>query len=525
MSRFDRLLAAALAAAFVVLTLAGCESSTQPKGPQLTIIAGSELKDLEPMQADLEKAAGMPLAFTYAGSLEAVERLEAGDQFDALWVSHGKYLQQTESLKPRIKAAERTMASPVILGVKQSIATSLGWTDKEPTWAEISQAAAGGKLSYAMTSPTASNTGFTALVGTASALAGTGDAIDLKAIKTDSLTALFKGQKFVAGSSGWLADAFVARQDSLDGMINYESVILQLNASGKLREPLVPIYPKEGIVTADYPLMLLDENKREAYQRLVNYLRSPEVQTRISRETLRRPVVPAVAPAPDIPERVLIELPFPASRPVMDALIDAYQGQLRRPASTYFVVDISGSMEGDGMNQLQASLAGLAGGDATLTGRFAQFQPREQVYILPFSTQPEQAFEATLPPVGDDASAALEGVRRFAKGLLPDGGTAIFSSVQVAYQRALADRAQSPDRQFGIVVMTDGANNQGLTQSEFLQWYENLPAPDRGIPVFCLLFGKAAPAQLEAIAQATGGRVFDGRKDLRAAFKAIRGYL
>lgn len=521
MSRFDRVLAAGL----LLLALGGCDSSAPPSGPPLTIIAGSELKDLEPMQADLEKAAGVPIVFTYSGSLEAVERLEAGEQFDAVWVSHGKYLQQTESLKPRIKAAERTMTSPVILGVKQSKAAALGWSKGEPTWGEIARAAASGRLSYGMTSPATSNTGFTALVGTASALAGTGDAIDIKAIRIEPLAALFKGQKFIAGSSGWLADAYVARQDSLDGMINYESVILQMNAAGKLREPLVPIYPKEGIVTADYPLMLLEESQREPYRRLVDYLRTPEMQARISRETLRRPVVPGVAAAPAIPERVLVELPFPASRPVLDALIDAYQGQLRRPASTYFAVDVSGSMQGEGIDQLRASLTGLAGGDASLTGRFARFQPREHVYILPFSTQPGSPFEIALPASAEATSAALGEIRDFAAGLQANGGTAIFSSVQIAYQRALSERLLDPDRQYGIVVMTDGANNQGLNQAEFLQWYEGLSASDKGLPVFAVLFGRADTAQLEAIANATGGRVFDGRKDLRTAFKAIRGYL
>ena len=50
-------------------------------------------------------------------------------------------------------------------------------------------------------------------------------------------------------------------------MINYESVLLSLNASGKLHEPLDLIYPSEGIVTADYPLLLLnDEQARRLRQ-------------------------------------------------------------------------------------------------------------------------------------------------------------------------------------------------------------------------------------------------------------------
>lgn len=523
MCRFERLLAA-LVLALTLLSACG-DGGHVASGPPLRILAGSELKDLEPMQAELERAAGVPIAFTYSGSLEAVEKLESGEQFDAVWLSHGKYLQQTESLKPRIRASERIMTSPVILGVKRSKAEALGWTQREPTWGEIAKAASDGKLNYAMTNPAASNTGFTALIGVASALAGTGDALDVKAIRKEQLTALFKGQKFIAGSSGWLADAYVERQGALDGLINYESVILQLNAGGKLKETLVPVYPKEGIITADYPLMLLEESRRESYTKLVAFLRDPGTQARISRETLRRPAVPGVMTAAAIPQKMLIELPFPASRGVLDALLETYLSELRRPASMFFVVDTSGSMAGPGIIQLKASLTGLSGDDASLTGRFARFQPREMVYLLPFSNHPGAPLVVRLSARGSDNQPALGKIRDFANALQAGGGTALFSAVQQAHQAAVDGRRKEPDRQYGIVLMTDGKNTNGLDEPGFVAWYNALPADQKGIPVFALLFGDADPAQLERLAAITGGRVFDGRKDLRTAFKLIRGYL
>lgn len=501
----------------------------------LNILAGSEIQDLEPLRPQMEAAAGMPIKFTYSGSIAAVESLEDGATPDAVWLSHGKYLQQTPALKPRIKASERTMASPVVLGVKRSKAKALGWDTKDPTWGEVAKAAASGKLNYAMTSPSSSNTGFTALVGIAAALAGTGDALSAKDIKSAELANLFKGQKFIAGSSGWLADSFASKQDSLDGMINYESVILQLNKSATLREPLVLVYPKEGIVTADYPLMLMNEAKREAYTKLVAFLRAPQTQAQIGRDTLRRPVVAGVAANPLIPQKELIELPFPASRKTMDDLLDAYQERLRRPASTYFVLDTSGSMRGEGMSQLKAAIADIAGGDASLTGRFTKLQPREKVFMQPFSdvlgaplslTMPA-AESASLSASSDSsapaASAALTPVRAFGQSLQAEGGTAIFTALKFAYQKALEDKAREPDRQYGIVLMTDGKNAEGLSADAFEKWHAKLSQPS--IPVFVVLFGAASEDELAPIAEATGGRVFDGRKGLRAAFKQIRGYL
>lgn len=44
------------------------------------------------------------------------------------------------------------------------------------------------------------------------------------------------------------------------------------------------------------------------------------------------------------------------------------------------------------------------------------------------------------------------------------------------------------------------------------------------IPVYCIAFGKANDEQLKIIAEATGGRVFHGKKDLAKAFRKAKGY-
>ena len=47
----------------------------------------------------------------------------------------------------------------------------------------------------------------------------------------------------------------------------------------------------------------------------------------------------------------------------------------------------------------------------------------------------------------------------------------------------------------------------------------------RAIPVFMVLFGEAKEADLKAMVQITGGKVFDARKTpLYAVFKDIRAY-
>jgi Ca-activated chloride channel family protein len=232
-----------------------------------------------------------------------------------------------------------------------------------------------------------------------------------------------------------------------------------------------------------------------------------------------------VDPAAAVPKKMLSELPFPGSREVLDALIDAYQQKLRRPASTYFVLDISGSMgKNGGIEQLHNALAALAGADSTLSGKFAKFQPREKVFLLPFNEEPRTPVRFDMPDDPRDSADTQRRIRDFSEQLNAGGGTAIFSSVKIALETAAADRLALPGRQYSIVIMTDGMNTSGMGDQEFGNWYSKSPETQRGIPVFGLLFGEAKRSQLEQITELTGGKVFDTRKSLKVAFKEIRGY-
>ena len=95
------------------------------------------------------------------------------------------------------------------------------------------------------------------------------------------LRRLFQAQTLTSGPSGWLADTFVkkfGKRGGADGLVNYESVLLSLNAGEVLSEPLTVVTPADGVVTADYPLTLLsgaDEPTRDAYAVLTGCGRRP----------------------------------------------------------------------------------------------------------------------------------------------------------------------------------------------------------------------------------------------------------
>src|SRR5579863_10214346 len=517
------------AAVVAITTLGSCRKPSKRAASTPTntfaILAGSELKDIESgLKNDIREATGLDLTFSYSGTLDAIDRIAGGDRSDALWVSHGKYLAMNDALKGRILAQEKTMLSPVLLGLKTSKAHSLGWDAEEPTWKDIADAAKDGRFTFGMTNPTSSNTGLTATIGLAAALAKNPDALTEEDLKNPRLSDFFNGQRLTSGSSGWLAETYERDQSRVDGIINYESVLLSLNTRGRISEPLTLVYPKEGIITADYPLMLLNGGRRADYDKLVAYLRSKDFQTRMSAATLRRPVNSDAEMAPAIPKRTLIELPFPGQASMISALLDTFLADVRIPGSSRYVLDLSGSMGGERIDSLKKAMLMLASNAPVAAERYARFQNREDVGVITFSTETAPTVLFPMGATAEKNAEARDAVGKFINPLSAGGSTAIYSSVQQALVELSQERGRAKEkRYYTVVLMTDGENNRGLSQREFVAWYKNQGENVRGIPVFPILFGEGNADELKEIADLTGGRLFDSRSStLAAVFKEIR---
>lgn len=505
--------------------LSGC-GGLLSSSSTMTVLAGSELKDLDPLLDDIRRETGVDLEFEFIGTLDGAEQLatNAGN-YDLGWFSHATYLTLLLDQQGRKVPQERIMLSPVVLGIKQSKAQEFGWIDNpDLTWRDIAEKSASGQLNFAMTNPASSNSGFTALVGVASAFSGSGQSLQVSDIDDQAMKDFFAGQTLTAGSSGWLADSYVGAQNTLDGLVNYESVLLQLNKSGQLNEDLYLIYPKEGIITADYPIMLFNNEKREQYDALVDYLKSAEFQEAVMEQTTRRPTNVSVPLSNDFPSSLLVELPFPNRIEVINELIFTYLDEQRIPSHSFFVLDVSGSMYGDRLEELQAALANLTGLDQSVTGQFSRFRSRERLTFMPFSSGVVdiQNFEIES---GNSNDPRMVEIRDYVDTLRADGGTAIFTSLDEAYRMAAEAKAADPNRYYSIVVMSDGENNEGLSERRFLSQYQNYPPDIQQIRTFAILFGDADADSMERVAETTGGRVFDGRDEsLSFVFKQIRGY-
>lgn len=175
-----------------------------------------------------------------------------------------------------------------------------------------------------------------------------------------------------------------------------------------------------------------------------------------------------------------------------------------------YVLDTSGSMEGDRLDRLKTALTELTG----------DFRDREEVTLMPFGSDVKSVRTHVVRP--EDPKAGLDGIRADTRKLSADGDTAIYTSLRKAYEHlGTVDR----DTFTSIVLMTDGENTEGASPADFDDFYGRLPAAEQRIPVFPILFGDSDKGELEHIADLTGGRLFDARQgSLDGAFEEIRGY-
>ena len=361
----------------------------------------------------------------------------------------------------------------------------------------IAGAAADGDITFRHDRPSASNSIFSALVSVA-APAGP---VPPSEVDIDRVSPQLQGFFRVnSPRPRWLTDTFLTDRSRADALINYESVLPPSTATGA---DLTVIVPADGVVSADYPLSTLarpaQPEAREKVAALSEWLlERPEVMT----DSYRRPVDATSDLPPELAGQLLIELPFPATRTITDRLVAAFHNELRPPGDTVFVLDTSGSMEGERLAMLQDTLRSLIDGTAHGAAGSVGFRDRERISLQPFADAPAAPltlrYSAEDPQATGELSAAVD-------GLHAEGATAIYSALINAYGTVAAEEGAIPS----IVLMSDGELTAGVTLDQFRDFHAGLSGPAADIPVFVILYGEANVGEMTEVAELTGGKVFD----------------
>jgi len=289
--------------------------------------------------------------------------------------------------------------------------------------------------------------------------------------------------------------------------------------------PVVAIYPKEGTFWSDHPAGVVDAPwvtpaKRAAAQDYLHYLLDQPQQQRALSFGFRpgSTEVPVGAPIdaahgvdPRQPQTTL-EVP---TVEVMDAAL-ALWNQRKKKADVTLVIDTSGSMSDD--NKI-----GFARDGASSLVNALGDQDRFSLY--PFSSTGAWAeHDVTL------ADKRAEALQRIA-GLYADGGTALYDSIEVAWQD-LRDRdtagADAGKRIAAVVVLTDGEDTDSHHVASLDALLQEV-AGDREhspIRIFTIAYGKDASQDvLKRIAEATQAKFYVGNTDnIHAVFQDISTY-
>jgi Ca-activated chloride channel family protein len=287
------------------------------------------------------------------------------------------------------------------------------------------------------------------------------------------------------------------------------------------RTPLVAIYPEEGTLFSDNPLIILDaswvtaEEKRAA-ARFDEFVREPRNQRRVL-EFGFRPGNPAVAVDepitaangldPDQPQTTL-DVPDPA---VLVGLIDRW-GETRKGARVLLVIDVSGSMGEPGDEETGETKLDLA--KRAAISALDQFKPEDQVGLRIFSTdisaeEPTDYLDLVpLAPISQNREELASRIR----GLVPTQGTPLYTVTEDSYR--LMEEGFAPELINAVVLLSDGRNedDRNTDLDGLLRFLEgqNEGQSSRPVRVFPIAYGADADlGVLERIAAATNAAAYD----------------
>ena len=370
--------------------------STAASGPQptLTVAVSPEKAELvkqlvENFNAQKLKAANgeeLRLATVQLEPEDMIDAAIAGD-FQALSPDSSIWLDQ---LDRQYQAAQNTdrpglvgqtvryAVSPVVIAMWRDKAQQLGWPQKPIGWSDLLNEATTNKDFKWSHPSTSSASGVLAALAEFYAATGKTRGLTVDDVKSPQaqqyVSALEKTVRYYGEGEASIARNVAEKgRDYLDAFVGSEQIVI--NANQQPGVDLVAIYPNEGSLWQDHPLALLEANtlsdvNRESFRAFANYLTSPDAQQLILSKGYRpadlsikidganSPINAANGADPTKPQTSL-QVPSAA---VLDVVRESWLANKRR-TNVMLVVDTSGSMEGDKIDNVQDGAGDLPRSD------------------------------------------------------------------------------------------------------------------------------------------------------------------
>lgn len=490
-----------------------------------TIISSTSTSALDSEIKKFGKENKINIEIEHYGDLEIVDMINNNSKdYDAVWISNSIWLYMLEN-QNIITDSKSIVIDPVVMAVEKSKAKELG-LDKEIKNKDILEAIKSGKLKYVMSSVTQTNTGATAYLSFLNSLAGNPEVLTSDMLKKETLQKdlkeFFKGVERVSGDEDYLTEMYL--NGNYNAMINYESSLIELNKKlvSENKEPLYLIYPTDGVAINDMPFAYInndskDEKTKEKFDKIQNFLRSEET-TKLLEQKGYRSWFGGIKKDTDSntfnkewgidTTKYLKDMKYP-SKTVITEAINLYIEMLRKPTHVVFCLDISGSMYGEGLNELKEAMTYILD-YKTASKDNLQFSDKDKITVITFSSNVEDTYPTKL---GSETQEVIKQINE----LEVAGATNIYAPSIEALKIL---EKESDDYTKTVILMTDGASNSGSFK-ELKEYYEKT---NKTIPIYGITFGSSREDQLEEIADLTNGKLFDGKKGLTRAFKEVRSY-
>lgn len=487
------------------------------------IIATSSTKFYEDDIKKFAKKEKIDVEIDYYEDLEIVDILNSEENnYDAVWISNSIWLYMLNN-SYLVEDSKSIALSPVVMGIKKSKAQALNLIRDDVTNQDVLDNIKQGNLKYIMNSVTKTNAGASAYLNILNCLAGNPEVLKSEMLKDEKLIEdlkeFFKGVERTSGDEEYLQEMFI--NGDYDALINYESTLIELNKKlvKEGKEPLYLIYPIDGVSINDMPFGYVErnQNKEEKFLKIQKFLRGDKSKKELEANGLRTWFGGITDKADQSvfkkewgidTTKYLMNFKYP-SKKVMNEAFDLYIEGLRKPNHTVFVLDVSGSMQGDGLTSLKESM------DYILTKEKAreqsiQFSDKDAITIVTFNNRVDKV---TQTYTGDNTQPLLS----FVNNLYAYGGTNIYDSSKKALDIL---RLESDEYTKTVVLMTDGESNAGTFED--LKYYYN--SNKLTIPIYSITFGSSSESQLRQIANLTNAKIFNGKEGLIDAFKEVRSY-
>jgi Ca-activated chloride channel family protein len=476
------------------------------------------------------------------GSGEAIDEvLEGRRQPDiispasAAFIKLGNAQSQGKTGKDLIGTTDNLVLSPVVIAMWKPMAEAIGWGKKPIGWSDILTLARSqkgweaygypqwGRFKFGHTHPQFSNSGLISLFAEVYAASGKTAALTVADVNkphtAEFLSGIEKSVVHYGSSTGFFGrQMFSTGPQFLSAAVLYENMVIESYSQANLPFPVVAIYPKEGTFWSDHPIGIVERDwvtpeRREAARIYIQYLlQRPQQEKAITYGfrpgavdvPLTTPIDAAHGVDPQEPKTTL-EVP---SVPVIDSILKLWD-QKKKSANVVLVMDTSGSMNDDG--KIQSAREGakqlvnlLSDGD--------------HLSLLPFNTTSNWA--AQNAPLKTGRGQLLQAI----DSLFAGGGTALYDSIDIAYEYLLAQNPHGEgDNILSVVVLTDGEDTESKMKLDELMQRIQFDGETHKIHVFTIAYGKDARKDiLGQIATATQAKTYEGTpQNIVGVFKDI----